>query len=158
MAERTFRNTDVDLDDLADALVDWLTRDGFDVQDFLEGSTIFIQARKENLLTKLSFTGQALNVRLFPLSRGFRIDIGNGEWLDKGLGAGVAAVAVRFINPLVGLGAGAATGFGIYQQLKLPERLLDFVESWLDEHGRPASCTFTQIGRASCRERVYTPV
>jgi hypothetical protein len=135
MAERSFRNVEVDLDDLADAVVAWLERDGFEVQDFLEGPTVFIQARKENLVTKLSFTGQALNVRLTPLARGFKVDVGPGDWLDKGVGVGVAAVAVRFINPLVGLGAGVATGYGIYQQMRLPERVMDFVESFLDEHG-----------------------
>jgi len=29
-----------------------------------------------------------------------------------------------------------ATGYGIYQQLKLPERILEYVEWYVDEHGR----------------------
>lgn len=135
MRERTYRNVDVDLDDLADAVVDWFERDGFEVQDFQEGPSIFIQARKTSLMSKLSFTSQALNVRLSPLSRGFRVEVGAGEWLDKGVGAAATGLALRFINPLVALGAGAATGYGIYQQLKLPELLLDHVESYIERHG-----------------------
>src|SRR5690606_32236581 len=121
MAERTYRNVDVDLDDLADAIVGWFEHDGFEVQDFQEGPSIYIQSRKQSLLTKVSFTGQALNVRLSPLARGFKIDITSGEWLEKGVGAGAAALALRFLNPFVAVGAGVATGYGIYQQLKLPE-------------------------------------
>ena len=136
MPERVSRNVDLDLDDLADAVIDWFVRDGFAVQDFVEGSTLFLQARKENLVTKLSFTGQALNVRLTPLARGFRVDVAAGEWLDKSVGAGVAALAVKFINPLLGVGAGVATGYGVYQQLKLPERVLAYIEWYVDEHGR----------------------
>jgi len=134
MAERTYRNVDIDLDDLADALVLWFERDGFEVQDFQEGPAILIQAKKQNLVTKLSFTSQALNVRFVPLARGLKVDITVGEWLDKGVGA-VAAVALRVINPLVAVGAAAATGYGVYQQLRLPELTFEFLERYLDEHG-----------------------
>lgn len=135
MPERVYRNVDLDLDDLADGVIDWFVQDGFEVQDFIEGATIFLQAKKENLVTKLSFNSQAVNVRLTPLARGFRVDVTTGEWLDKGVGA-AAAVGLRLINPLIAIGAGAATGYGIYQQLKLPERVLDYVEWYVNQHGR----------------------
>ncbi|MBI5833122.1 MAG: zinc ribbon domain-containing protein [Armatimonadetes bacterium] len=151
MPERVFRNVDLDLDDLADAVVDWFVRDGFSVQDFVEGSTVFLQARKENLVTKLSFTGQALNVRLTPLARGFRVDVAAGDWLDKGVGAGVAGLAIKFINPILGVGAGMATGYGIYQQLKLPERVLEYIEWYVDEHGRPEDDAEERRPRRSAR-------
>ncbi|MBI2302719.1 MAG: zinc ribbon domain-containing protein [Armatimonadetes bacterium] len=134
MPERTFRDVEIDLDDLADAVVDWFERDAFEVQDFQEGPSIFIQARKQSLLNTLSGTGKSLNVRLSPLSRGFKIEVGAGDWLDKGAGAAVA-FGVRMLNPLLFFPAIAATGYGIYQQLKLPEELLDFVEVYVDEHG-----------------------
>jgi len=134
MAERTYRDVEVDLDDLADAVVDWFEHDGFEVQDFQEGPGIFIQARKQSLLTTLSATTQALNVRLSPLSSGFRVQVGAGEWLDKGIGA-AAAVALRLINLPLALGAGVATGYGIYQQLKLPEQLLEYIDLFVDRHG-----------------------
>lgn len=134
MPERTYRDVELDLDDLADAVVDWFEHDGFEVQDFQEGPGIFIQARKQNLLTTLSATTQALNVRISPLSAGFRVQIGAGEWLDKGIGA-AAAVALRLVSLPLALGAGVATGYGIYQQLKLPEQLLEFIDLFVDRHG-----------------------
>ncbi len=127
MSERTYRDVEIDLDDLADAVVDWFEHDGFEVQDFQEGPGIFIQARKQSLLNRLSATGQALNVRLSPLSSGFRVQVSAGEWLDKGIGA-AAALALRALSLPLALGAGVATGFGIYQQLKLPEQLLEFID------------------------------
>lgn len=135
MPERFYRNVDLDLDDLADALIEWFEHDTFVVQDFQEGPTILIQARKENLISRLSFTSQALNIRLSPLTRGFKAEVAAGEWLDKGVGAAAAAVAVKFINPLIGIGAAAATGYGIYQQLMLPENAFAFIERFVDEHG-----------------------
>lgn len=135
MSERYYRNVELDLDDLADALIEWFERDGFLVQDFQEGPTILVQARKETPLTKISFTSQALNVRLAPLTRGFKAEVLAGEWMDKGVGAAAAAVAVKFINPLLGLGAAASTGYGIYQQMILPEKAFEFIERFVDEHG-----------------------
>ncbi len=137
MPERTYRDVEVDLDDLADAVIDWFEHDGFEVQDFQEGPAIFIQARKQSLLSTLSATTQALNVRLAPLTAGFKVQVGAGEWLDKGVGALATGLALKFLNPFVALGAGVATGFGIYQQLKLPDLLLDFVEVYVDRHGAP---------------------
>jgi len=134
MSERTYRDVEIDLDDLADAVVDWFEHDGFEVQDFQEGPGIFIQARKQSLLNRLSATGQALNVRLSPLSSGFRVQVSAGEWLDKGIGA-AAALALRALSLPLALGAGVATGFGIYQQLKLPEQLLEFIDLFVDRHG-----------------------
>ncbi len=136
MPERTYRGVDIDLDDLADAVVDWFEHDGFEVQDFLEGPAIFIQARRRNLVTALTVSSQALNVRLSPLSSGFKIQVGAGEWLDKGVGA-AATLALRFLNPWVALGTGLATGYGIYQQFRLPEQLLDFVEMYVERNGAP---------------------
>lgn len=134
MPERTYRDVDIDLDDLADAVVDWFERDKFEVQDFQEGPSIFVQARKQNVLTMVSGTGKALNVRLSPLSRGFKVEIAAGDWLDKGVGAGVALAARAIFLPLA-IGAAAATGYGIYQQLRLPEELLDFIDSFVDRRG-----------------------
>ena len=134
MPERTYRDVDLDLDDLADAVVDWFERDSFEVQDFQEGPSIFIQARKQSVLTMVSGTGKALNVRLSPLSRGFKVEIAAGDWLDKGVGAGLAIAARAIFLPLA-VGAAAATGYGIYQQLKLPEELLDFIDSFVDRRG-----------------------
>ena len=132
--ERTYRNVRVDLDDLADALIEWFARDGFEVQDFLEGPTIYLQAKKESLVTRATFSTLAVNVRLTPLTRGFKLEVAPGEWLDKLSGAGLAGLAFRFINPILGLGTGAATGWGIYQQIKLPDRIVDFVEFYLDDN------------------------
>lgn len=137
MPDRTYRDVDIDLDDLADAVVDWFEHDGFEVQDFQEGPAIFIQARKKNLLATISATTQALNVRLQPLASGFRVQVGAGEWFDKGVGAVATAVALRLAMLPIALGAAAATGYGVYQQLKLPEQLLDFVEMYVNRHGMP---------------------
>lgn len=134
MADRTWRDVEIDLDDLADAVVEWFERDGFEVQDFQEGPSIFIQARKQNLLTMVSGTGKALNVRISPLARGFKVEVGAGDWLDKATGASIA-MAVRLISLPLAIGTGLATGYGIYQQLKLPEELLDFIDSYVDRHG-----------------------
>ncbi|MCC7491071.1 MAG: zinc ribbon domain-containing protein [Fimbriimonadaceae bacterium] len=136
MPERVYSDLDLDLDDLADAIVDWFEHDGFEVQDFQEGPAIFIQARKQNLMTTLSATSQALNVRLAPLSAGFKVQVGSGEWLDKGVGA-IASVALKFLNPLLAVGTAAATGYGVYKQLKLPELLLDFIDMYVDRHAAP---------------------
>lgn len=134
MPERTFRNVEIDLDDLADAVVEWFEADSFEVQDFQEGPSIYIQARRQNLLSTVTGTGKALNVRLSPLSRGFKIEVGPGDWLDKGIGAGVA-IATRFVFLPLAIGTGIATGWGIYKQLKLPDQLLDFVADYVAQNG-----------------------
>lgn len=157
MPERTYRDLEVDLDDLADAVCDWFEHDGFEVQDFQEGPAIFIQARKQNLMSTLSATTQALNVRLQPLPDGFRVQIGAGEWFDKGVGAVATGLALRFLNPLIALGAGAATGYGIYQQLKLPEQLLDFIEMYVARHAAPRDEPARPV-RRSARRSVETEV
>lgn len=131
MLERTFWEAGIDVDRLADELVRWFRRRGFETQDFLEGpEAVVVQARRASWLRTISGMNLALTVRLTPHRDDLQVEIGAGEWTDKAIG-GAIALFVPWAWPIL-----FTTGIGLFQQGQLPQEVLDFIETYIDTQQR----------------------
>ncbi|HIE50600.1 MAG TPA: hypothetical protein EYP85_02480 [Armatimonadetes bacterium] len=139
MTERTYWEVDVEVDDLADELLSWFRRGGFQTQDFVEGQAIVLQARKTSWLRAISGLNLALTVRLVPLEEGLRVEVGAGEWIDKAVGG---ALGVLVAWPLA-----VTTGIGLVQQSQLPQQVLDFIEGYVYARRRPRRGPRREVSR-----------
>lgn len=129
MLERTFWDAGVDVDRLADELVRWFQRRGFETQDFLEEpESVVVQARKSNWLRTVSGLNLALTVRLTPHREDLQVEIGASEWADKAIGGALAL--------LVAWPFAITTGIGLFQQNQLPQEVLDYIETYIEARRR----------------------
>jgi hypothetical protein len=129
MLERTFWDAGVEVDRLADELVRWFRRRGFETQDFAEEpEAIVIQARKASWLRTVSGLNLALTVRLTPHREDLQVEIGASEWVDKAIGGALAM--------LVAWPFAITTGIGLFQQSQLPQEVLDYIETYIEARRR----------------------
>lgn len=129
MLERTFWEAGVEVDRLADELVRWFRRRGFETQDFMEESeSIVIQARKASWLRTVSGMNLALTVRLTPHRDDLQVEVGASEWFDKAIGGALAM--------LVAWPFAITTGIGLFQQSQLPQEVLDYIETYIEARQR----------------------
>lgn len=129
MLERTFWEAGVEVDRLADELVRWFRRRGFETQDFMEESeSIIIQARKASWLRTVSGMNLALTVRLTPHRDDLQVEVGASEWVDKAIGGALAM--------LVAWPFAITTGIGLFQQSQLPQEVLEYIETYIEARQR----------------------
>jgi len=132
MTEQTYWDVDVDVDELADELIAWFRRQGFETQDFGEGRhAVVIQARKAEWWRTVSGTALALTVRLIRQRNDLRVQVGATEWTDKAVGGALGL--------LVAWPFAITTGVGLIRQSQLPQEVLDWIETYLYGRGGRAA-------------------
>ena len=105
---------------LIDNLTSWLNSAGYRTQRFMtEDNGILIQAVKYGLWRKFIGMSTAVNVVLHHAGSEITVETSVGSWLDKAL---VGTVSLFAICPL-----GITKACGVWQQLKLPERVNDVI-------------------------------
>lgn len=120
---RSFHAPRVQLQELAQAVMQWYQSQQFEVMSAPTSDGLMIQARHEGGLRTAFGTGSALQIVLTPRGEELVVEIGAGKWGDK---AAVGAVGVFLLWPLAFTAA-----YGAYQQSKLPERTFEFIERYL---------------------------
>ena len=124
MAFRIY-NTGLKVGHLGRAVEAWFHRRGYETQLLEDGQSIVMQAKKGGTLAGMAGMSYALTVWLRPREGGVEVETGSGRWLDK---AAVGAVGWLAFFPLA-----VTAGIGVYNQSKLSEELLTFLELYVAE-------------------------
>lgn len=97
-AIREFQGKNVNLEDLAELMVDFFKEEGFRTQLAKHAHGILIQARKGGVMRTLLAMDRALTVTIQGDKDDFKIRIGVSKWLKN---LGVASIEAFFFSPLV---------------------------------------------------------
>lgn len=122
----------VDLDDLVSRLQSWLQREGFTTQVLQteDGGTL-IQVEKQGSWRKFLGMSTALNVVLRRQGDELAVEVGAGQWVDK---AAAGVVSLFILWPLA-----VTAAIGAWDQMKLPERIFDYIANCLHRHDTAAT-------------------
>ena len=98
----------------------WLENQDFDCQQLTtESNDILLQITKKGSWRKLVGMSTALNVVLHQAGSTLTVEIGAGKWIDK---AAVGTVSLFVLWPLA-----VTAGYGAWQQMKMPDKIFDFI-------------------------------
>jgi hypothetical protein len=101
-------------------LKDWLDAQRFDCQQMnTEDHNLLIQVKKRGGWREFVGMATSLNVVLRQSGNTLTVEIGAGKWIDKAA-AGVVSLVVLW--PLA-----VTAGFGAWEQMKLPDRIFDYI-------------------------------
>lgn len=137
----------LDVNELIGALEYWFAGQGMETKPLeIEGDeAIGVQARSKSMFRKASGSASAVHVQVKYEDPKLVVTSTVGSWTDKAVAGGVGMVAVAATMPLIGLPLLAASLVGAVTQSLLPQKCLEFIETWLsaqeepDHRERPAS-------------------
>jgi hypothetical protein len=102
----------------------WLDSQGFDTQQVsADDQSLLIQIKKRGGWRDLVGMATSLNILFHHNAETLTVEIGAGKWIDK---AAVGAVSLVILWPLA-----ITAGMGAWEQMKMPDRIFDFVGSRL---------------------------
>jgi hypothetical protein len=102
----------------------WLDAQGFDSQQMsTEEDGVLLQIKKRGAWRDFVGMSTSLNVAFHHQGDTLTVDIGAGKWIDK---AAAGAVSMVILWPLA-----VTAGFGAWEQMKMPERIFDYIGSRL---------------------------
>ena len=100
----------------------WLDSQGFDTQQVsADDQSLLIQIKKRGGWRDLVGMATSLNILFHHNADTLTVEIGAGKWIDK---AAVGAVSLVILWPLA-----ITAGMGAWEQMKMPDRIFDFVGS-----------------------------
>jgi len=126
MAFRIYRTT-LSAVHLGRAVEVWFSRRDYETQRLEDGKSVVVQARKGGTLASIAGMSYAQTIWLRQREDGVEVETGAGRWLDK---AAVGAVGWLAFFPLA-----ITAGIGAYNQSKLAEELLAFLEHYVAAEG-----------------------
>jgi hypothetical protein len=98
----------------------WLDSQNFDSQQMeTEEDGVLLQVKKRGAWRDFVGMSTSLNVAFHRQGDTLTVDIGAGKWIDK---AAVGTVSMIVLWPLA-----VTAGFGAWEQLKLPDKIFDFI-------------------------------
>lgn len=99
----------------------WLDGEGFDSQQMpTEHQRILLQIKKRGGWRNLVGMSTSLNIVFGQSSDTLMVEIGAGKWIDKAV---VGTVSIFVLWPLA-----VTAGVGAWQQMKMPEKIFDYIE------------------------------
>ena len=102
----------------------WLDSQGFDTQQLsADDQSLLLQIKKRGGWRDLVGMATSLNILFHQNADTLTVEIGAGKWVDK---AAVGAVSLVILWPLA-----ITAGMGAWEQMKMPDRIFDFVGSRL---------------------------
>ena len=102
----------------------WLSSQEFDSQQVnAEGGGLLLQIKKRGGWRDFVGMSTSLNVLFQQSGDTLTVEIGAGKWIDK---AAAGTVSLLILWPLA-----ITAGIGAWEQLKMPERIFDFIGSRL---------------------------
>jgi hypothetical protein len=98
----------------------WLNGLGFDSQQMnTESQSLLIQIKKRGGWRDFVGMSTSLNILFHQSGDTLTVEIGAGKWLDK---AAVGTVSMFILWPLA-----LTAGFGAWEQMKMPEKIFDYI-------------------------------
>lgn len=123
----TSRRYACSLDDIPRLIGDvrgWLNSQDFDTQQVnTDSDSVLLQVKKRGSWRDLVGMATSLNIVFHTGEDTLTVEIGAGKWVDK---AAVGTVSLFILWPLA-----ITAGMGAWEQMKLPERIFDYVGSRL---------------------------
>lgn len=102
----------------------WLEQQDFDSQQMAtENSGVLLQIKKRGAWRDFVGMSTSLNIVFHQQDNTLTVEIGAGKWIDK---AAVGTVSMFILWPLA-----VTAGFGAWEQMKMPERVFDYISSRL---------------------------
>ena len=102
----------------------WLDSQGFDSQQLnAEGQSLLLQIKKRGGWRDLVGMATSLNILFHQSGDTLTVEIGAGKWIDK---AAAGTVSLLILWPLA-----ITAGIGAWEQMKMPDKIFDFVGSRL---------------------------
>jgi hypothetical protein len=102
----------------------WLDSQGFDSQQMkTENGGELLQIKKRGGWRDFVGMATSLNIVFYHSGDTLTVQIGSGKWVDK---AAVGTVSLFILWPLA-----ITAGFGAWEQMKMPERIFDYIGSRL---------------------------
>lgn len=98
----------------------WLDAQGFDSQQMpTEVNSVLLQVKKRGGWRDFVGMSTSLNIVFHESDEFLTVEIGAGKWLDK---AAVGTVSMVILWPLA-----VTAGFGAWEQMRLPDRIFEYV-------------------------------
>ena len=119
----TYHHPSQPLPAVAEAVGQWYSGQGFEIQTAPTPDGLMLQARQRGDWRKAFGTSSALQVVFRTQGDDLVVEMGAGKWGDK---AAAGAVGWFLLWPLAFTAA-----YGAWQQSKLPDRTFEFVERYL---------------------------
>ena len=102
----------------------WLDSQGFDTQQVsADDQSLLVQVKKRGSWRDLVGMATSLNVLFHHNNETLTVEIGAGKWVDK---AAVGAISLFILWPLA-----IPAGMGAWEQMKMPDKIFDFVRGRL---------------------------
>jgi len=102
----------------------WLNSQDFDTQQVnTDSESVLLQVKKRGSWRDLVGMATSLNIVFHTGEETLTVEIGAGKWVDK---AAVGTVSLLILWPLA-----ITAGMGAWEQMKLPEKIFDYVGSRL---------------------------
>ena len=102
----------------------WLDGQGFDSQQMsTEVQSVLLQVKKRGGWRDFVGMSTSLNIVFHQADETLTVEIGAGKWIDK---AAVGTVSMFILWPLA-----VTAGFGAWEQMKMPEKVFDFIATRL---------------------------
>ena len=109
-------------DEILDKLQDWLEAQDFELQLLpVDDDTVFLQVRSKGGWKKFVGMATALSIHLDHVNGQLKVSIGEGKWIGK---VATGSISMFVLWPLA-----VTTAVGVYSQMKLPEKIFDFIEA-----------------------------
>ncbi|HEU4769287.1 MAG TPA: TIR domain-containing protein [Pyrinomonadaceae bacterium] len=110
-------------DDVEQLLADvrgWLNSQDFDTQQVnTDGDSVLLQIKKRGSWRDFVGMATSLNIVFHTGEDSLTVEIGAGKWIDK---AAVGTVSLFILWPLA-----ITAGMGAWEQMKLPDRIFDYI-------------------------------
>ncbi|MCL1803590.1 MAG: zinc ribbon domain-containing protein [Eubacteriaceae bacterium] len=122
----------ISLDDLAQGIEQFLVQsEGMVCQMFQTPDGISIQTRKKEDWKKYAMMDNAMQVNLTETGYYVNVQIGGAKWVDKAVASGLSAiVALPIALPLI-----AFSSIGFIGNVRLPDKILDFISQYIATDG-----------------------
>ena len=103
-------------------LREWLEAQNFELQLVpVDDDTVFLQVRSKGGWKKFVGMATALSIHLDHVDGQLKVSIGEGKWIGK---VATGSISMFVLWPLA-----VTTAVGVYSQMKLPEKIFDFIEA-----------------------------
>lgn len=121
---RRYQCSEEDAQQLINQVKSWLDSEGFDTQQVsADDQSLLVQIKKRGGWRDFVGMATSLNILFHQSDDTMTVEIGAGKWVDK---AAVGTVSLFILWPLA-----ITAGMGAWEQMKMPDRIFDFVGSRL---------------------------
>lgn len=108
--------------EVLDKVQEWLESQGFELQRIpVDDDTIFMQVRSKGGWKRFVGMATALSIHFDHANGQLKVSIGEGKWMGK---VATGSISIFVLWPLA-----VTTAVGVYSQMKLPEKVFDFIDA-----------------------------